>query len=80
MPRTEDTIDKGKYTQRELLILLNNNVEGMGKKMEKLSDDYIQLHVRVSNMETRYKIVAAAWGIGCMIITIIINILSIVLK
>jgi len=73
---SEETIDDGKYTQRELLILLNSKVSAMDKKMEKLSDDYVSLHVRVSNIETRTKIIAAAWGIGSVVISLIINVIK----
>lgn len=54
-----DTIDMNKLTQKELLILLNSKVIVMDQKVDKLTGDYTSLLVRVSNIETRAKVVSA---------------------
>ena len=48
-----------KLTQKELLILLNSKVIVMDQKVDKLTGDYTNLLVRVSNIETRAKVVSA---------------------
>lgn len=79
-PRSCDIIDNGKLTQRELLILLNNKVETMNKGLEKLSDDYIGLHTRVTKIETRIKVTATFWGATGVIIGLAINFIQSILK
>lgn len=54
-----ETIDMNKLTQKELLILLNSKVIVMDQKVDKLTGDYTSLLVRVSNIETRAKVVSA---------------------
>jgi len=74
-----DVVDKNKLTQRELLILLSENVERMNDVLNKLSSDYIDLHVRLSKVETKYKIILSiAVGINSIMITIILNFLNII--
>ncbi|PCH69398.1 MAG: hypothetical protein COC06_07575 [Bacteroidales bacterium] len=53
-----ETIDMNKLTQKELLILLNSKVFDMNRTLDKLTGDYTDLLVRVSNIETRAK----AWS------------------
>lgn len=50
-----ETIDMNKLTQKELLILLNSKVLDMSQTLNKLTGDYTNLLVRVSNIETRAK-------------------------
>ena len=50
-----DTINMNKLTQKELLILLNSKVFDMNRTLDKLTGDYTNLLVRVSNIETRAK-------------------------
>lgn len=72
----DDIIDKSKLSQRELLILLSDKVDTMIKNDAKAKDDYIDLLVRVTKVETRMKVIAAAWGVASIVITIIINLLK----
>jgi hypothetical protein len=76
MSDVKDMIDRNKLTERELLILVSEKVEGMSCQLNKLTDDYVQLHVRIVKLETRNKIVSAIWGIGSILFTIIINLLN----
>lgn len=50
-----EIIDMNKLTQKELLILLNSKVLDMSQTLNKLTGDYTNLLVRVSNIETRAK-------------------------
>ena len=72
----DDIIDKSKLSQRELLILLSDKVDTMIKNDDKQKADYIDLLVRVTKVETRMKVIAAAWGVASIVITIIINLLK----
>ena len=69
-------VDKNNLSQRELLILVADRQETMNQKMDKLSGDYIELHTRVTKLETRQQTIAAAWGVGSVILTIINNLLK----
>jgi hypothetical protein len=66
-------IDMSKLTQRELLILLNQQVKSMNDKLNNVADDHINLRERVSNIETRHNVIAAAWGVGTIAINIFLN-------
>jgi len=66
-------IDMSKLTQRELLILLNQQVKSMNDKLNNVADDHIKLRERVSNIETRHNVIAAAWGAGTIVINIFLN-------
>ena len=72
----DDIIDKSKLSQRELLILLSDKVDTMIKNDDKQKADYIDLLVRVTKVETRMKVIAAAWGVASIVISIIINLLK----
>lgn len=76
MSPQEDLVDKSKLSQRELLIIVADRQETMNEKLGKLGADYIDLHVRVTKLETRMQVIAAAWGVGSVILTIIINLLK----
>jgi len=72
----DDFIDKSKLSQRELLILLSDKVDTMIKNDDKQKADYIDLLVRVTKVETRMQVIAAAWGVVSIVITMIINFLK----
>lgn len=67
-------IDMSKLTQRELLILLNQQVKEMSDKLNSVADDHVKLRERVSNIETRHKVVSAVWGVASVCVSIIINV------
>ena len=67
-------IDMSKLTQRELLILLNQQVKEMSDKLNSVADDHVKLRERVSNIETRPKVVSAVWGVASVCVSIIINV------
>jgi len=50
-----ETIDMNQLTQKELLILVNSKVINMNNTLIKLTGDYTNLLVRVSNIENRVK-------------------------
>ena len=70
---SDSPIDMSKLTERELLILLNQKVTGMSMMLDKVSDEHIKLRERVSNIETRQKVVAASWGVGTVLINVFIS-------
>ena len=72
----KDKIDLSQLSERELLILLNNKVECQTENLAKVIEDYAKLNERVVIIETRNKIISASWGIGSILITIVINILN----
>ncbi|MBS2100705.1 hypothetical protein [Carboxylicivirga linearis] len=62
-----------KLTQRELLILLNERVGALSKKMDEVGTDHQKLRERVGTIETRHKTVSALWGAVGVVITIFLN-------
>ena len=73
-----DTIDMNKLTQKELLILLNSKFIDMNKNLNKLTEGYTDLLVRVSNIETRAKTWSVLIAIPCS--AIVSAIISYLLK
>jgi hypothetical protein len=45
----------------------------MNDKLNNVADDHIKLRERVSNIETRHNVIAAAWGAGTIAINIFLN-------
>jgi hypothetical protein len=70
---TDSTIDMSKLSERELLILLNQRVNDMNVKLDKVDEGHSRLRERVSNIETRHRAIAAIWGSMGVLITILIN-------
>ncbi len=64
-----EIIDMNKLTQKELLILLNSKVLDMSQTLNKLTGDYTNLLVRVSNIETRVKTWSALIAVLSSVIT-----------
>lgn len=73
---SSNVVDRNKLTQRELLILLTCEFERLNGSLNKLSKDYVDLHVRVSNIETRNKTMYVIWGVVTVAISLIINLVK----
>lgn len=73
MSPAKDIVDMSKLTQRELLILLNANVQRLNNTVECLSQNNTDLATRITKVETRAKTISATWGVASVIIATIIN-------
>jgi hypothetical protein len=66
-------VDKNKLTQRELLILLSNQMDTVTDDVKGLKKETPELRDRVTKIETRMVVTAAAFGALSIAITIAIN-------
>ncbi len=60
--KQNEYIDMNKLTQRELLILLNNQVKNLDKKVEEISETQKQSIERITEVESKIKVQSAVWG------------------
>lgn len=72
--KEDEIIDKRKLTQRELLILLSEQLERMNTDVSDLKKVFPQLSERVTKIETKMIVVAGSFGVLSVLITIIINV------
>lgn len=78
--RDTQVVDKSKLTQRELLILLSDNMDDVKSEIKMLKSDYPGLRERIVKVETKLYIIPVVISllIGC--ITLIINLINTVTK
>jgi hypothetical protein len=69
-----EIIDKSKLTQRELLILLSDQMEGVKGDIKDFKTAIPLLDNRVTKVETKMVVVAGAFGVVSIIASIIINV------
>ncbi len=69
----DSPVDMSKLTERELLILLNERVGNISEKLERVSKDHYDLKGEVNGIQTKYKTLAAVWGVLTVIATLLIN-------
>lgn len=55
-------IDLNKLTQRELLIMVHNDVKALKGDVKELKDDSIKTKIKVNTLETRSKLWGALMG------------------
>lgn len=72
-----EIIDKRKLTQRELLILLSEQMERMNTDVSDFKKVFPQLSERVTKIETKMIVVAGSFGALSVLITIIINVFEV---
>jgi hypothetical protein len=69
----EDLIDLNKLSQRELLIVVHNKVQGLEKKSEKAEEAHEKMLLKVNTLETKSKVWGSLGGLITAIIAIIIE-------
>ncbi|MBE9468978.1 MAG: hypothetical protein IMY72_11765 [Bacteroidetes bacterium] len=73
MNSQDEIVDKNKLTQRELLIRLSDQMENVRDDLRDLKKETSELRLRVAKIETRMVVVSGAFGVGSVILTLIIN-------
>lgn len=72
--KEDEIIDKRKLTQRELLILLSEQMERMNADVSDFKKVFPQLSERVTKIETKMIMIAGSFSVLSILITIIINV------
>lgn len=80
----DSPIDMSKLTQRELLILLNQQVTNLTKSLDKVVADNAELRKengllrdRITGLETSYKTWLVVWGVITVAVSMLINAIKI---
>lgn len=80
----DSPIDMSKLTQRELLILLNQQVTNLTKSLDKVVADNAELRKengalrdRITGLETSYKTWLVVWGVISVAVSMLINAIKI---
>lgn len=74
MSQGNEIIDKSKLTQRELLILLSDQMEGMKGDVNDFKKAIPLLQDRMTKVETKIVVIAGAFGVISVIASILINV------
>ena len=81
----DSSIDMSKLTQRELLILLNQQVINLTKSLDKVVADNAELRKengllrdRLTTVETTYKTWLVVWGVITVAISLLISTIKII--
>jgi hypothetical protein len=74
MNKGSEIIDKSKLTQRELLILLSDQMEGVKGDVKDFKKAIPLLETRMTKVETKIMVVAGSFGLASIIISIVINV------
>lgn len=74
MAHGNEIIDKSKLTQRELLILLSDQMEGVKGDVKDFKTAIPLLENRITKVETKIVVVAGGFGVLSIIVSILINI------
>lgn len=73
--KKDERIDLNNLKQRELLILVANNVERLEERSEKVETCVQDLLIKVNTLETKSKIGGSVWGSIAGLVTAVITII-----
>lgn len=67
-------VDRSKLTQRELLLLLANQMDGLKDDVSELKKETPKLRDRILTLETKIYVVAGSFGAMGVILSLIIQV------